>query len=115
MSNITISLGGKERTLRFSFLSLKALEQHYGKPIAKVFEEEITKGGLAELTVMLWACLRKEKLTIGKVEELIDDSVENEEITMKELSDKLTAALSESKIVKSTQEGDDPNGLKPTL
>lgn len=111
MSNITITLGGKERALRFSFLSLKALETHYGKSISKVFDEEITKGGLGELSVMLWACLRKEKLAIGKVEELIDDSIENDEITMTELSEKLQQALSESKIVK-VQEGGDPNGQK---
>jgi hypothetical protein len=113
MSNITIMLGGKERALRFSFLSLKALETHYGKSISKVFDEEIAKGGLAELTVMLWACLRKEKLTIGKVDELIDDSIENEEITMEELSERLQSALSESKIIKSqAKEDEDPNAPK---
>lgn len=113
MSNITITLGGKERALRFSFLSLKALEQHYGKAISKVFEEEVVKGGLSELTVLLWACLRKEKLTIGKIEELIDNAIEDEEITMQELSESLQQALAESKIVKSAQqEGDDPNAQK---
>lgn len=113
MSNITITLGGKERALRFSFLSLKALETHYGKSISKVFEEEVVKGGLNELTVLLWACLRKEKLTIGKIEELIDNAIEDEEVTMQELSEKLQAALAESKIVKSAQqEGDDPNAPK---
>lgn len=113
MSNITITLGGKERALRFSFLSLKALEQHYGKSISKVFEEEVVKGGLNELTVLLWACLRKEKLTIGKIEELIDNAIEDEEITMQELSESLQRALAESKIVKSGESaGADPNVQK---
>jgi hypothetical protein len=44
MAGVFISLGGKEREMRFSFLSFKALEQHYNKPAQKVFEEEMTSG-----------------------------------------------------------------------
>jgi hypothetical protein len=108
----TITLGGKERELRFSFLSLKALEDMYDKPIAKVFEDDIARGGLSELTVMLWACLRKEKLTIGKVEELIDAAIENDELTLVELSESLKRALADSKITKAVAGAggtDDPN------
>lgn len=100
MAGITVTLGGKERELRFSFLSLKSLEQHYGKPVQKVFEEDMAAGGLAQLTVLIWACLRKEKLSLNKVEELIDDAIEDEEITMEELSTALTSALNDSKIIK---------------
>lgn len=113
MSGVYLTLGGKERELRFSFLSFKAIEQHYKKPAQKVFEEEMASGMLSEITVIIWACLRKEKLSIAKLEELIDDAIENEEITIQELSEKLTEAINESKIVKSMKkdevEGDEKN------
>jgi hypothetical protein len=107
MSGVYISLGGKERELRFSFLSFKALEQHYNKPAQKVFEDELASGKLSDLSVIIWACLRKEKLTIGKVEELIDESIENEELTLDELGEKLSKAINESKIVKSQRQGEE--------
>lgn len=100
MSGVFISLGGKEREMRFSFLSFKALEQHYNKPAQKIFEEEMSSGRLSDIAIIIWACLRKEKLTISNVEELIDEAIENEEITLEELSEKLTKAISESKMVK---------------
>jgi hypothetical protein len=112
MSGVFINLGGKEREMRFSFLSFKALEQHYNKPAQKVFEEEMSSGRLSDIAVIIWACLRKEKLTVAKVEELIDESIENEEITFEELSEKLAKAVSESKMVKSAkpkEEGNAPN------
>jgi hypothetical protein len=107
MSGVQIQLGGKERELRFSFLSLKALEQHYGKSIQKVFEEEINKGGLEQLSVLMWACLRKEKLTLNKIDDLIDSAIENEEIDLGELSEKLKEAMEDSKIVKGAVGGTD--------
>ncbi|WP_141431902.1 hypothetical protein [Bacillus sp. 03113] len=113
MAGVYISLGGKERELRFSFLSFKALEQHYDKPVQKVFEEEMNSGKLSDLVVIIWACLRKEKLTLGKIEELIDEAIENEEITLEELTEKLSKAINESKVVKGAAkapEGEtDPN------
>jgi hypothetical protein len=112
MAGVYISLGGKERELRFSFLSFKALEQHYNKPAQKVFEEEMSSGKLSDLSVIIWACLRKEKLTIAKVDDLIDEAIESEEITLEELSEKLSKAVSESKIAKgskSTEGETDPN------
>jgi hypothetical protein len=107
MSGVFINLGGKERELRFSFLSFKALEQHYNKPAQKVFEEEMQSGRISDIAVIIWACLRKEKLTVGKVEELIDSSIENDEITFEELSEKLSKAISESKMVKKTNPTED--------
>jgi hypothetical protein len=107
MSGVFINLGGKERELRFSFLSFKALEQHYNKPAQKVFEEEMQSGRISDIAVIIWACLRKEKLAVGKVEELIDESIENDEITFEELSEKLSKAISESKMVKKTNPTED--------
>jgi hypothetical protein len=109
MSGVFINLGGKEREMRFSFLSFKALEQHYNKPAQKVFEEEMSSGRLSDIAVIIWACLRKEKLTVAKVEELIDESIENEEITFEELSEKLAKAVSESKMVKSAKPKEEDN------
>jgi hypothetical protein len=93
--------------MRFSFLSFKALEQHYNKPAQKVFEEEMTSGRLSDIAVIIWACLRKEKLTVNKVEELIDEAIESEEITFEELSEKLAKAIGESKMVKGTKPAED--------
>jgi hypothetical protein len=112
MAGVFISLGGKEREMRFSFLSFKALEQHYNKPAQKVFEEEMSSGRLSDIAVIIWACLRKEKLTVAKVEELIDEAIESEELTFVELSEKLSKAISESKMVKNNKQdetGESPN------
>lgn len=112
MAGVFISLGGKEREMRFSFLSFKALEQHYNKPAQKVFEEEMASGRLSDIAVIIWACLRKEKLSVSKVEELIDEAIESEEITFEELSKKLAEAINASKMVKGNkpaEEGGDPN------
>lgn len=112
MAGVFISLGGQEREMRFSFLSFKALEQHYNKPAQKVFEEEMKSGRISDIAVIIWACLRKEKLSVAKVEELIDDAIENEELTFEELSEKLTKAITESKMAKgskSAESGESPN------
>ncbi|MBW3113485.1 hypothetical protein KYJ26_16650 [Bacillus sp. MCCB 382] len=100
MANTTIELGGKARELRFTFKSLKALEGHYGKSIQKVFEEEINRGGLNEVSVLIWACLRKEKFTLNKVDDMIEDAIENEELTLQDLSEKMKSAIEESKVLK---------------
>lgn len=103
MSGVFINLGKKEREMKFTFLSFKALEQHYKKPAQKVFEEEMASGHLSDIAVIIWACLRKEKLTVAKVEELIDDAIEDEDVTFEELSDKLSKAIGESKMMKGSQ------------
>jgi hypothetical protein len=100
MADTAIQMGGKELTLRFSFLSLKALEKHYNKPIQRVFEEDMKDGGLDSVTALLWACLRKEKLTMNKIDELIDNAIESEEISIDTLNEKLTEAIESSKIAK---------------
>lgn len=106
----TIQLGGKERELRFTYLSMKSLESHYAKSIQRVFDEDFKDGGLDSVTMLLWACLRKEKLTVAKIDQLIEDSIENEEITMKDIGDKLKVAIEDSKVVKgikADEQGDD--------
>lgn len=106
----TIQLGGKERELRFTYMSMKSLEAHYAKSIQRVFDEDFKDGGLDSVTMLLWACLRKEKLTVAKIDQLIEDSIENEEITMKDIGDKLKVAIENSKVVKgikADEQGDD--------
>lgn len=106
----TIQLGGKERELRFTYMSMKSLEAHYAKSIQRVFDEDFKDGGLDSVTMLLWACLRKEKLTVAKIDQLIEDSIENEEITMKDIGDKLKVAIEDSKVVKgikADEQGDD--------
>jgi predicted peroxiredoxin len=100
MADTTIYLGGKERELRLTFRSLKALESHYGKSIEKVFEEDIKKAGLNEVSVLMWACLRKEKFTLNKIDDLIEDAIENGELTLTELSEKMKAAIEGSNVIK---------------
>ena len=106
----TIQLGGKERELRFTYMSMKSLEAHYAKSIQRVFDEDFKDGGLDSVTMLLWACLRKEKLTVAKIDQLIEDSIENEETTMKDIGDKLKVAIENSKVVKgikADEQGDD--------
>jgi Phage tail assembly chaperone protein, TAC len=107
----TIKLGGKERELKFAFSSLRALEQYYKKPVGKVFSENIASESLEALVVMLWACLYKsdKKLTVEKVEELIDESLENEELTFEDLKNALQEAFNNSVLTKAKKEVDEKN------
>jgi hypothetical protein len=107
----TIKLGGKERELKFSFSSLRALENHYKKPIDKIFSENFANVSLEILVVMLWACLRKadKRLTVEKVEELIDESLENEELTFEDLKNALLEAFNNSVFTKMKKESDEKN------
>jgi Phage tail assembly chaperone protein, TAC len=107
----TIKLGGKERELNFSFASLRAIENYYKKPIGKIFSENIASESIEALVVMLWACLYKsdKKLTVEKVEELIDDSLENEELTFEDLKNALQEAFNNSVLTKVKKEADEKN------
>lgn len=97
-----ITLSGSERELKFTFKSLRALEDYYKQPIAKVFEDKDRQESLENLTVFLWSCLRNKdrSLTFDNVEDLLDESLENGDITFNDLSVKITEALNESVIVK---------------
>jgi hypothetical protein len=107
----TIKLGGKERELGFFFTSLRALENYYKKPIGKIFSENIASESIEALVVMLWACLYKydKKLTVEKIEELIDDSLENEELTFEDLKNALQEAFNNSVLTKVKKEADEKN------
>jgi len=107
-----ITLGKQERQLRFSYLSLVALENHYKKPLQAVFNEEMKSGKLEDLTVIIWACLRKEKLSLPKVFDLIDESIEDEETTLTEISEKVAEALQNSTILKGAEDEGDGDEAK---
>lgn len=111
---VEITLGGKVRSLRFSFKSLRSLEVYYKKPVSKILNEDIANESLENLVVMFYACLKstEKSITVDKVETLIDDAIENGEISINDLATKLQEALSESTILKSAKtenEGEEKN------
>lgn len=98
-----ITLKGKEYELKFTYKSLRALEAHYDKGVFNVFNEE----GLDKLetvNVFLWACLKREKdfknKTVDHIVDLLDDAMDEGELTLVQLTKALETAFNESTILK---------------
>lgn len=102
-----ITLGGKQREMRFSYKSMRTLETHFKQPINKVMKQTEKLESLEALSAFYFACLKpKDKsITFEKVEDLIDEALDSEEITIAELSEKLKETIENATIVKSMKNG----------
>lgn len=110
-----IKLNGEQYELKFSYLSLLAIEKHYKKGVFKVFSET-DLNNLETLTAFVWACLRKEKKFKNKdvddIAVLIDDAIENEDITLESLAQAIEEAFNDSVILKNAIEKGKQEGGK---
>lgn len=99
---VELTLGGKTYELRFSLKSMRTLEAHYKKPIGKIFKDKDSLESLETLIAFYYACMKSKakSLTMDKVEDLLDEALENEEITLEELSTKLSEVIDSSSIMK---------------
>lgn len=108
-----IKLNGEQYELKFSYLSLLAIEKHYKKGVFKVFHES-DLNSLETITTFIWACLRKEKKFKNKTPDdiavLIDDAIEVEDTTLEELADALKDGFENSTILKNAVKQDEGEG-----
>lgn len=102
-----IKLDGEQYELKFTYLSLHAIEQHYKQGVFKVFREA-DLNSLDTINTFIWACLRKERKLKNKtpfdIAVMIDNSIENEETTLEELAQALEEGFQNSTILKSAIE-----------
>lgn len=101
-----ITLGGKEYELKFTYKSLRAIERHYDKGVFKVFAEESMEK-LETINVFLWACLKREKAfkskSVDDVVDLLDESLDNGELTLNTLTKALETAFTQSTLLKGAE------------
>lgn len=104
-----ITLGGKNREMRFSYKSMRTLEAHFKQPINKIMQQTEKLESLEALSAFYFACLKpKDKsITFDKVEDLLDEALDSEEITITELSEKLKETIENATIIKSAKKDED--------
>ncbi|MRX54702.1 hypothetical protein GJU41_12030 [Bacillus idriensis] len=101
---VELTLGGKTYEMRFSLKSMRTLEAHYKKPIGKIFKDKDSLESLETLIAFYYACMKSsnKSLTMEKVEDLLDIALDKEEITLEELSEKLSEVIDSSSIMKNS-------------
>ena len=99
-----IKLNGKEYELKFTYRTIRYLENHYGVGISSLFEK-LDMGSIDVLNTFLWAMLKREKdwlnKTVDDVADAIDNAIESEELSLVELGEKIGDAIRNSTILKS--------------
>jgi hypothetical protein len=109
----TLKLNGKEYEVKFTYMAILKLEQHYGKGIGKIFKE-IDMENLNTLNTFLWACLKRHsdfnKAGVDDIALLLDEAFEDEELTLDELGKAIEEAVNNSVLVKG--KGKQGNGKK---
>lgn len=98
---IEITLGGKERKLKFSHIAIKTMERHFGMSFQKIFDS-VDMESVGNIGVMIWACMKRydKSLTLEEVEEMLDDALDDEEVTYTELGDIIKEVFQNSTIAK---------------
>lgn len=95
-----LRLCGKTYKLKFGHLAIRTIEKHYGMGINQVFKDKDMES-VETLSVFLYASMKKlnKAITIDEVDELIDDAIDNDEITYEELANAIKEVTENSKIV----------------
>lgn len=96
---VEITLGGKERLLKFDFNAVSDIEEEFGKGISAIFDEENV--GFNVLRVFYWGGLKWKEpgLTIQRAGLILGEALENEEHTMETLMSHMIDALQKSKLL----------------
>lgn len=98
----------KEYELKFGFKAILMLEKHYNeKNLSKLFSEHIGES-FSGLAVMVWAGIKHQdkNASINKVENMIHEAIENEDLTIDQISEAVNKAIVESKLF-NNDKGDD--------
>ncbi|MEW9503238.1 hypothetical protein [Jeotgalibacillus marinus] len=105
-----LTLNGNQYELKFTYLSLLAIEQHYKQGVFKVFQDK-DMNNLETLTVFIWACLRREKKfrkkSVEDVAMMVDSAIENEEISLNDLAEAIQEGFQNSTIIKNANDVND--------
>lgn len=114
-----LKLNGKEYELKFTYRTIRYLEDYYGMGIGSIFEK-LDMNSVRALTVYAWAMLKHndewKNKTVEDVEDTLDKEIEEEALSITEIGDILGDVINNSTIVKSmgnAQTGKKGNGKKP--
>jgi hypothetical protein len=103
-----IVIGGKAYDMKFTYSSLLAIEEYYGKGISKVFETEDLES-LRTLTAFIYACLKRhgdfKHLTFDDLIEKLDETLEDGAVTLEELAALVKGAFDKSNTLQKATKG----------
>lgn len=98
-----IKLDGKEYELKFTYRTIRYLENHYSMGISSIFQK-LDMESIDALTVFIWAMLKHDDewkhRTVDDVADAIDIAIEAEELTMLDITETLEKTISNSTILK---------------
>lgn len=109
---IEVTFGEETKLLRFDFNALADLEEHFGKGIRSIMQEENI--GFRTIRALYWAGLKwKERgLTIERAGQMIESKLEDG-VSFKELMEPIVKALRASGLMsKRSEDGDGDEGPK---
>jgi hypothetical protein len=98
-----IKLDGKEYEMKFTYRTIRYLENYYGMGISSIFQK-LDMESVDALTTFIWAMLKHHEdwktKTVDDVAESMDNAIESEELNLLELTKTLEAVISNSMILK---------------
>jgi O-phosphoseryl-tRNA(Cys) synthetase len=96
MNYVTVQFGDKEKQLRFDFNAMADLEQHFGKGIAGIFNEE--QIGFNTIRCFYWAGMKwKDRgLTVERTGKMLMKKVDEDGSDIEELMKPILEALQAS-------------------
>ncbi|MDR3591583.1 MAG: hypothetical protein P4N41_18155 [Negativicutes bacterium] len=111
---VSITLGGKERFLRYDINSAAEMEELMGGRSLLYIMANPTVGGIAPMRIMLWGGMKhaEKGLTLQRVGILMQEYMENGG-ELNDLAEKIGEAVRKSKILGNLDEGktgDEGNG-----
>lgn len=110
-----IKLNGKEYELKFTYRTIRYLENYYGMGISAIFKK-LDMESIDALTTFIWAMLKREEdwknKTVDDVAEALENEIEAEELNLFKLAETLEAVISSSTILKQMGNADKKTGKK---
>jgi hypothetical protein len=103
---VKVELGGKERLLKFDYNSVSDLEEHYGKGIASILNEEQFGFNTARVFYTYGLRWKEPGMTTQVVGNLLGEEVQNGK-DLKDLFEPVMKALTKSKLLGDVSESED--------
>lgn len=112
MNFVEVTIGGKDRKLKFDAMAIYQIEEKFGMGIGAILSE--VQVGFRVLVLFYWAGLKHEEpgLTIERVAKMLTKKITDEEEDVESLFTPVMQALEKSKLLKTKrarEEQDDPD------
>jgi hypothetical protein len=105
-----IKLDGKERELKFTYKTLKTLEDRYDIDLNEIIDKLNSGVRIETINTFIWAMLKNKngwlEASIEDIEDAIDEAIENEEFGIDDLAEYLRDTLVNSVLLKNLMNKD---------